>query len=242
MIQKNDFLDLLNEIKKDNVGAKLFTSTGTHIILFQPLMFISRVIPHNDYIKRLSFKLRSTSLDNSFTTIEDTENLNIPSYIFVDAQTTNKLDAFLEAYQKWVDSLDLITLGKENKCTFEPLTKKEITTDYLRSVFFPDSKFGVPLKEMDKFFVKIYQTTSWDKLVCNDTFLSLSEDIASLDVKEDRSGNLRYIDKTGWKKNIFLRLDDIRQIDAISAKMFPNYWITNKEHINIIDEIKQGKL
>ena len=242
MIQKTDFLNLLDELKKENVGVKLFTSTGSHIILFQPLMFISRVIPQNDYLKRLSFKLRSTSLDNSFTTIEDTENLNIPSYIYVDAQTTNKLDAFLEAYQNWVNSLDLETLGKEHKCVFEPLTKKEITTDYIKNVFFPDSKFGVPLKEMDKIFVKIYQTTSWDKSACSDTFLSLSEDIASLDVKEDRSGNLRYIDKTGWKRNVFLRLNDIRQIDTISVKMFPNYWITNKDHIAIIDEIKQGKI
>ena len=42
-------------------------------------------------------------------------------------------------------------------------------------------------------------------------------------------------DKTGWKRNVYIRLDDIRQIDTISSKVFANYWITNKEHISIVE-------
>lgn len=242
MLDSNAFLTLMNELKEKNVGVKLHTSTGTHVVLFQPLMFMRKVIARDEFIKRLNFKLRSTSLDDSFTTLEDVNNLNIPSYVFVDTQTTNKMDSFLEAYQNWISSINLKELGKQHKCKFSPLTKKEVATDYIKTVFFPDTKFGVPLKDMKETFVKIHETTSWDKLVCNNEFLFLAEDIVSLDIHEDKSGFTRYIDKTGWKRNVYIRLDDIRQIDTISSKVFANYWITNKEHISIVEEIKSGIL
>lgn len=242
MINNDAFLNLLKELKEKYVGVKLYTSTGAHIVLFQPLMFMSKVVSRDEFLKKLNFKLRSTSLDDSFTTLEDANKLNVPSYVVVDAQTTNKMDAFLDAYQNWIDTLDLEYLGKQHKCKFSPLTKKEVTTDYIKTVFFPDTKFGVPFKDMNETFVKIYETTSWDKLVCNNEFIFLSEDIASLDVFEDKSGFTRYIDKAGWKTNTYIRLEDVRQIDTINAKTFPNYWITNKEHIAIIDEIKSGNL